>query len=262
MLDLADVSSRDLCGLIGGPPCQGFSAIGLRGESDPRNELLVHFFRMVAETRPAFYLAENVPGIIQERNKRLLNRALSKVPKNYIMLDPMTIRASDYGAPTSRTRVFFFGYDPDRVGSIDMTKFLPSGVNDVRVSRALAGLPMLRSDWQTEEQSWRSVGKLSDHAYERGIMNDVPFGVGDAVALELYKSRRLVSGFLGTAHTEETVRRFKMTKPGTSDPISKSYRLSMNGYCPTLRAGTGPERGSYPGKSTDTSVFAARHIAA
>lgn len=245
LLELASISDCELCGLIGGPPCQGFSEIGLRGNGDPRNELLVHFFRLVAETRPAFFLAENVPGVVRERNEPLLNRALSQVPKNYIVLDPMAIRASDCGAPTTRTRVFFFGYDPDRVSALKTTDFLPSGEDDVRVARALTGLPALRSDWQSEEQSWRAVGELSDQLYERRIANDVPVGVGDPVALELYKARRLVSGFLGTVHSKETIKRFKTLKPGTSDLVSKCYRLCLDGYCPTLRAGTGPERGSY-----------------
>ncbi len=245
MLEMASIKGRELCGLIGGPPCQGFSEIGLRGDSDPRNELLVHFFRLVAETKPAFFLAENVPGIVRERNMPLLKRALSLVPRRYVVLDPMTIRANDCGAPTTRTRVFFFGYDPDRVSAIDASDFLPSNVDDVRVARALTGLPALRSDWQTEVQSWRAVGTLSDEPYERRVSNDVPAGVGDPTALNLYKARRLVSGFLGTAHAIETIKRFKALKPGKSDPISKCYRLRPDGYCPTLRAGTGPEHGSY-----------------
>ena len=155
------------------------------------------------------------------------------------------IRASDCGAPTTRIRVFFFGYDPDRISALKTTDFSPTSEDDVRVARAFTGLPALRSDWQSEEKSWRAVGELSDLPYERRITNDVPFGVGDPVALDLYNKRRLVSGFLGTAHLKETVERFRALKPGTSDPISKCYRLRSDGYCPTLRAGTGPEHGSY-----------------
>ena len=33
--------------VIGGPPCQGFSRIGLRKPEDPRNSLITHFFRQV-----------------------------------------------------------------------------------------------------------------------------------------------------------------------------------------------------------------------
>ncbi|MBQ0957810.1 DNA cytosine methyltransferase [Ideonella sp. 4Y11] len=245
LLELSGLKSNELCGLIGGPPCQGFSEIGLKGTEDPRNELLVHFFRHVAELRPAFFLAENVPGVTHERNKPILDRALAQVPNDYLMLAPMTVKASDYGAPTIRTRVFFFGYDPNRVSALDVAAFAPKFVEDVRVSRALSGLPIIRSDWQREDQSWRAVGELDDAPYEHRIANHIPEGVGDPYALAVHKNQFIVSGFLGTAHSPETKKRFRVLQPGTSDAISKCYRLHMDGYCPTLRAGTGPERGSY-----------------
>ena len=245
LLELASITKADLCGLIGGPPCQGFSEIGLRGDGDVRNELLVHFFRLVGETRPAFFLAENVPGVTHERNRPILDRALSLVPGGYVMLAPMTVKASDYGAPTIRTRVFFFGYDPERLNALTAADFAPRRVNDVRVSRALDGLPIIRSDWQSEAQSWRSVGVLEGGHYEERIANAIPYRVGDPLAVEAYRKRSLVSGFLGTAHTPATRKRFAALKPGMVDSISKCVRLRMDGYCPTLRAGTGPERGSY-----------------
>ena len=245
LLELSEVRRGELSGLVGGPPCQGFSNMGLRSSGDTRNELLVHFFRLVAESRPAFFVAENVPGLIQERNKPLLERALSHVPKNYISLDPLICRASDYGAPTIRTRVFFIGYDPKRVGVLSGNDFLPKNIQDVRVGHALSGLPAIRSTWQTEEQSWRSVGSLSNSHYDRRISGCVPRDVGDPYALEIYGAQRLVSGFLGTKHSEETIRRFDVLKPGKADQISKCVRLDIEGYCPTLRAGTGPERGGF-----------------
>ena len=241
----AGIKAGDLCGLIGGPPCQGFSSMGLRNDDDPRNELLVHFFRLVAETRPAFFLAENVPGLANEKNGALLKRALSRVPRNYVLLDPMTVKANDFGAPTTRTRLFYFGYDPIRISALEAKDFLPKTKEDVRVGRALSGIPSIWSSWQSEAQSWRQVGGLGDGEFERRITGDVPTDVGDEHALRVYEEARLVSGMFGTAHTAETVERFKKLRPGTADSVSKCYRLQVDGYCPTLRAGTGPERGSY-----------------
>lgn len=245
LLDFAGLKAGQLHGLVGGPPCQGFSEIGLRAESDPRNDLFVHFFRLVAETRPAFFVAENVPGLVKERNKAVVERGLALVRPSYRLLDPLIVRASDYGAPTVRTRVFFIGYDEERVSALTETSFLPQQTEDVRVGRALQSLPAVRSDWQTEQQSWRAVGELPDQPFERRLLNAIPSGVGNAAAIKLLETRRLVSGFLGTQHTAETVARFKSLGPGEVDSISKCVRLSRAGYCPTLRAGTGPERGSY-----------------
>ena len=246
LLDETGIKPGQLAGLIGGPPCQGFSEIGLRTESDPRNDLFVHFFRLVAETKPAFFLAENVPGLLQERNEPVRLRAIAKVPKNYRLLDPFTVRARDYGAPTNRTRVFFVGYDPDRMGELTPQMFLPQTSDvDVRVGHALVHLPHIRSDWQTEEKSWRAVGELEHSQYSTRITNFVPPEIGNKEALSLYRRFRFASGFLGTLHNETTIQRFKALGPGKSDSVSKCVRLDREGYCPTLRAGTGSDRGSY-----------------
>lgn len=248
LLEQAGVGEGELTGLIGGPPCQGFSTIGLRSESDPRNELFLHFFRLVSETRPAFFLAENVPGLIQSRNKLIVEQALSMVPADYVLLEPLILQASDYGAPTKRKRVFFIGYDPTKFSPGLDRDFISASESDenVTVARALSGIPILRKNWLTEDQSWRRVLRSTKSGkFEQRLHGHVPNGVGDPSSLDRLNSSGEVSGFLATAHTAETEARFKKLKAGKSDSISKCVRLDPQGYCPTLRAGTGPERGSY-----------------
>lgn len=247
LLDKAGVSAGSSFGLIGGPPCQGFSEAGYKSASDPRNRLLAEFFRLVAETRPAFYLAENVPGLVEDRNKAVLEAALAHIPKEYTQLKPITVKANEYGAPTRRTRVFFYGYDPNRVGTLNESDFAPNKIADVRVKHALTNLPRVRADWQREDQSWRAVGSMEDSEYARQIQDRIPADVGDRQAIELYKRRRIASGFLGTRHSKETVRRFSALRYGERDSVSKATRLDPEGYCRTLLAGTGPERGSFQG---------------
>lgn len=245
LLELAAVAQGDLFGLIGGPPCQGFSEIGLKADEDPRNELFAHFFRLVSETRPAFFLAENVPGILSPRNGILRERALSQIPQSYTLLTPIKATASDFGVPTSRTRIFFIGFDRNRIGELSNSDFTPQDMQDTRVRDALLGIPAIRANWQLAEQGWRSVGSLPKSDYSDRLSEHIPSGIGDPEALNAYKTKRLVSGLLGTHHTAETINRFRKLKPGERDVVSKSMRLSFSGYCPTLRAGTGPERGSF-----------------
>lgn len=245
LLELSGLAKGQLTGLVGGPPCQGFSEMGLRSDLDPRNELLVQFFRLVSETRPAFFLAENVPGVISPRNAIVLKRALDQIPAAYKVLSPIVVAANDYGAPTTRTRVFFYGYDPSRVNALTAEDFAPTRPRDVRVRNALEGLPPVRSSWQSEPSSWRSVGTSCKTHFGLRLSGLIPHKVGHADSIDLYRKHGLVSGFLGTAHGEETIRRFKALAPGERDAVSKCMRLDGSGYCPTLRAGTGPERGSY-----------------
>ncbi len=236
----------EIQGLIGGPPCQGFSNMGRKDVDDPRNSLFESFFRLVAQLRPAFFLAENVPGILAARNAQVRLDALSLVPSDYHILQPIKVKASDYGAPTIRTRMFFIGYDPARIETMTECDFQPTvAIKDVRVADALRNLPKLRADWATAEESWRSVGELGESDFERRIKDFIPVSVGNQDAIQLYKKKRIASGFLGTIHTAETIERFRALRFGEVDTVSKGTRLDPNGYCPTLRAGTGPERGSY-----------------
>ncbi|MFS9669915.1 DNA cytosine methyltransferase, partial [Klebsiella pneumoniae] len=52
LLKISGIEPESLFCLIGGPPCQGFSEMGHKKASDPRNELFTHFFRLVSEIKP------------------------------------------------------------------------------------------------------------------------------------------------------------------------------------------------------------------
>ncbi|MDC1249475.1 DNA cytosine methyltransferase, partial [Planktomarina sp.] len=52
--------------IVGGPPCQGFSAAGKRLDdylNDPRNHQVFNFFDIVDRLRPQAFVMENVRGI-------------------------------------------------------------------------------------------------------------------------------------------------------------------------------------------------------
>jgi DNA (cytosine-5)-methyltransferase 1 len=241
-----NLSPGSIAGLIGGPPCQGFSEIGKKKIDDPRNRLFIDFFRLVSELKPTFFLVENVPGILAERFAPTLRAAFAHVDHDYEIVDPFKVKASEYGAPTSRTRVFIIGYDPKRVGQIRISDFKPfQSAERVEVKDALEGLPQVRSTWQSELDSWRTVKAPRPTWFGSRLSSCIPRGVGNLHAIAVYRKWRLVSGFLGTAHTKKTIRRLTALKPGERDPVSKAIRLEIRGLCPTLRAGTGPDRGSY-----------------
>ena len=53
-LPSADVPRADV--VIGGPPCQGFSNLGSRNVSDPRNKLWQEYLRVVARAKPKIFV--------------------------------------------------------------------------------------------------------------------------------------------------------------------------------------------------------------
>jgi len=106
--------------LLGGPPCQGFSAhrINDAGVDDPRNELLLRYFEYVRVLRPTFFLVENVPGLLWPRHEKYLQAFYDLAASaDYGLLKPQIVNARDYGVPQNRRRVFILGYDLRKVSA-------------------------------------------------------------------------------------------------------------------------------------------------
>ena len=84
--------------------------------------------------------------------------------------------------------------------------------------------------------------KRSEYA---NMMKALPqVGLGSPLALEKLREG-YVSGNYHTKHTEAVARRYASIEPGKTDAVSRSKRLEWTGFCPTLRAGTGSDKGSY-----------------
>lgn len=248
LLNAADVRQYELAGLVGGPPCQGFSCIGKRDVMDTRNTLFSHFFRIVSETKPQFFLAENVTGILRPEYEQIRSAALAQVEKEYDIHPPFTVCATDCGAPTTRTRVFFVGIRKDSVKTLS-ENFGSMSEQGIKVSDALSGLPIeIDPLWQSEESGWRPVEDWeTDIAmnFQERVIGVIPDGVGHLPSLERYFEREEISGCMGTRHNSDVAARYGALGAGKRDPISKSVRLNPDGYCPTLRAGTDKTKGSY-----------------
>jgi len=264
--DLACVEKRTVHGIVGGPPCQGFSRIGRRMPSDERNCLFDSFFRIVAEIRPWFYVAENVLGILDAPYESMRRKALARL-RGYRHLPPLILKSSDFGAATSRERVFFIGYRPAYVTDLEAIDFSPPDpLERVTVGMALRGLPLkIDPAWQTEPEGWRRLTNCQEGKFWDSIFKDVPLGVGDPGALSRLNTEDRVSACLGTKHTSAVVKRFAALKEGAADGPSRAVRLERKGFCPTLRSGTGPERGSFqalrPIHPTEPRVITPREAA-
>lgn len=104
-----DLSNID--GVIGGPPCQGFSSANryLKDEDDPRNRLFFEFIRFVRIIKPKFFLIENVPGILTRDGGFAKDRILEITSSIGYNVSHSTLNSVDYGVPQIRKRAFFIG---------------------------------------------------------------------------------------------------------------------------------------------------------
>jgi hypothetical protein len=69
----ADVPAADV--VVGGPPCQGFSALGKRDPDDSRNKLWTRYAEVVATVRPLYFVLENVTPFLRSEQFRQLREA-------------------------------------------------------------------------------------------------------------------------------------------------------------------------------------------
>lgn len=102
--------------LLGGPPCQGFSAHRLNdsGVDDPRNKLLDIYFEFVKSFAPKAFLMENVPGMLWPRHAPYVESFYRNAKKQgYHVYPPIVIDARDYGVWQRRKRVFVLGVRND-----------------------------------------------------------------------------------------------------------------------------------------------------
>lgn len=245
--ELTGLKNSELAGLIGGPPCQGFSAIGRRKLDDERNTLFADFFRLVKELQPAFFLAENVPGILNNQYYETRKSAISVVENNYNVLDPIKINASEYGAATTRTRIFFIGVRKDIKGAEDIKEAILSlkSNSPIFVKDALHGLPIkISENWIDFTSSWQKIININTNDYLVEL-NKIVEDIGDQISINRFLNYNEVSGCFGTRHSIKVETRYSILEPGQQDPVSKSTKLKQDGFCPTLRAGTDNTRGSY-----------------
>lgn len=217
-------------GIIGGPPCQGFSSIGRRDPSDLRRMLLFHYFRLVSEIRPTFFVMENVRGLVEPRNGELLDSCLALVRDDYELTEPLVLDAADFGAATTRRRVVVVGVRKGDAARISEDAFLKRDVPRANVKMAIADLQSVRPiGTDGDFDLWKISTRGRVHDYARSLRR--PDGI--------------FTGNARTQHSYEVLKRFSKLRQGGFDRVGRYPRLHWEGLCPTLRAGTGSDHGSF-----------------
>lgn len=124
-LNKLGLDSNEVDILVGGPPCQVFSRVGIGKmrklgrdiESDHRNFLYKQFVRFVAYYKPLCFVMENVDNLANKQE------TLSKICKDFsrnkrksypgYKVDYRVLDASEFGVPQKRMRLFIVGVRAD-----------------------------------------------------------------------------------------------------------------------------------------------------
>lgn len=114
ILSIPDDDIPSATGVIGGPPCQSWSEAGARrGIKDPRGQLFHEYIRVIRKVKPQFFVAENVHGLIHSRNLKSFENIIEMFKEEGYVVSWKLLKASDYGVPQDRERVFIVGYHKD-----------------------------------------------------------------------------------------------------------------------------------------------------
>ncbi|MGH2937403.1 MAG: DNA cytosine methyltransferase [Solirubrobacterales bacterium] len=263
--------SGELDVLVGGPPCQGFSTGGKRRSDDTRNDLVFAYSRLVRELQPRYFIMENVQGLksfpSSTEGVLLIDELIKDLRHSgYSVAEPTVLNACAFGVPQDRRRLFLMGArngeqlprapkpmtrgrgrrpadSPPAGSNFEELDLCPS------VSEAFGGLPelndfdaLLRTD--EVEIGLDVVTTMDEQSVYVRRLRQVQGDPHDFSYPRLWDPGVLTSS-RRTVHTSDVEGRFAETMQGSSERVSRFFRLHRDGVAPTLRAGTHYERGSF-----------------
>jgi DNA (cytosine-5)-methyltransferase 1 len=160
--DIRDIKELEQLGLrpnevdiiVGGPPCQVFSRVGIGKmrdlgkdvELDHRNFLYKEFVRFVAYYKPLFFVMENVDNLARKSDVILnIKKDFSKNKHSGYPgynVSYQVLNSSDFGVPQKRKRLFIIGARSD----LDIESPFPtqSSKKAVSVGDAISDLPAIQ----------------------------------------------------------------------------------------------------------------------
>lgn len=145
----SDLAKKDIDVLCGGPPCQGFSNIGIRRSYSvekkqlPSNHLFQDMAFFIHMVKPKVFIFENVEGLLKSKWTSMGSRGeifedvfttFKKIPEYEVKYK--LLHAKDYGVPQRRPRVIIVGFrdgfvatNSDSNDAVD-AGFLPEPINN------------------------------------------------------------------------------------------------------------------------------------
>ncbi|MGL4762498.1 MAG: DNA cytosine methyltransferase [Sarcina sp.] len=130
-------------GIIGGPPCQGFSLLGSRKEVDERNSLYLEYVRFVKVVKPKFFVLENVKGLLNLKKGFFRDDIIERFSSLGYNVNFKVLKASNFGVPQKRERVFFVGLNREFFKDLYFEFPIEDTTEIIGCESALSDLPSL-----------------------------------------------------------------------------------------------------------------------
>lgn len=177
---------NNIVGVVGGPPCQGYSTVGTRNINDPRNHLYLEYCRVVEVIRPKFFVIENVKGLLTLNNGMFKEDIINRFSKLGYNISFKVLNASDYGIPQNRQRVFFVGFRDEKFQFPKEKEF------KVTTYEALSDLPSLEIEEEhLEVYPYRNDININE--YQKKMREGSPFIFNHNATKHTDKTKKIIS---------------------------------------------------------------------
>lgn len=217
------VTPEDIDVLIGGPPCQPFSAAarrtgGTSGTNSDEGRLFQAYTDLLSEWQPRAFVFENVYGITSnEEDWRPIKESFNTAGYN---VKPRTLDAADYGVPQHRIRTFIVGIHENSPRKFFYPKPTHGPESDGGPLLNTAGDAINDLEAPTNTETYSVNSKYVD------LLPDVPPGLNYSFFTEKlghpdpkFAWRSRFSDFLYKAIPKEPVRTLKAQPGGANGPF-------------------------------------------
>ena len=210
-------------GVVGGPPCQGFSLSGNRDRNDPRNSLFMEFLRCVKHFKPSFFLMENVKGILSmktEKRDKVIDIILDEFYQAGYRTTYSILNSAWFGVPQLRERVFVIGVRKDHPFNESLLFPQPNLKPEafISVDMATSDLPLLQAGEGNEFQDYQKDPMNNYQKWARRISKNV-------------------LNHISMRHTERLIERFKVIKAGQSVADVPQEHSALKRGNPKIKSG-------------------------
>lgn len=177
--------------VTGGAPCESFSMAGKRLEDDNRNDLFSNILRIAHAIESKYVLFENVPGLLTKKRNGEKGGQVDHIFNEFERINDKTgtfyrlaskdvnvfkCRASDYGAPQKRERIFIVGcnsrYNKNTFEYPKKTHGPDKKYNYITVEDAFRYLPEVHSGEGSEEMPYYPT---YEEDYKNGIISEAAY---------------------------------------------------------------------------------------
>ena len=140
--------------MVGGPPCQGFSALNRwekDKDNDPRNKLFFEYLRFVDELRPKALMIENVKQILTSKNGYAPKHITEFLSERGYNVSYKILNAADFGVPQKRERAIIVALRKE-YGIFDFESLNKYKLPRVTVAEAISDIASIEKDAKEHKQ--------------------------------------------------------------------------------------------------------------